>query len=212
MERSGAGNSHLLLPPFVELLSLDSSSDTSSLDNDTPSMLDRLTKLRSGFAAFKEEERSLTNFDYDVRLDALSLTITVHRDVEADEELIRSYGDEWIAMMYFHFQANWLKQRSNATAREDSDTFIVMFVAGPDGYIQDRVKWVKDGENLSDVAAEVSLILEKSTRAVPFKEMKDWASLMGMLGIEKFGKGNSMYDFLWTQNMTRLKTEQLGYN
>jgi hypothetical protein len=204
MERSGAGNSPLL-PPLVELLSLDSD-NTSSLENDPPSMLDRLTKLKSGFAAFKEEERSLANFDYEVNLGAPSLTVIVHRDIEADEELLRSYGDEWISIKYYHFQANWLSRRSTATARKDSQTY-VMFVAEVDGCIQPCVKWAKDKESLPDVAAQLSLVMEKSVRALPIDEVKAWASLLGMLGLEKFGKGNNMFDMAWKDNITRLKTK-----
>jgi hypothetical protein len=202
VKRSGAGNSPLL-PPFVELMSLDS-------DHDPPSMMDRLTKLKSGFAAFKEEERSLANFDYELKLlGAPSLTVIVHRDLEAGEELLRSYGDEWISIKYYHFQATWLSQRSNAAARKDSQTY-VMFVAEVDAYMQPCVEWVKDEESLPDVAAQVSLVMEKSVRAITIDEVKAWASLLGMLGIEKFGKGDIMFDMAWKDNVTRLKTEKLG--
>jgi hypothetical protein len=206
MQRTRSGNSPLL-PPFVELMSLDS-------DHDPPSMMDRLTKLKSGFATFKEEERSLANFGYELNLGAVppSLTVMVHRDITSDEELLRSYGDEWISMKYYHFQANWLSQRSNTTARKDSShTYrYVMFVAGVDGYIQPCFKWVKDEESLPDVAAQVSLAMEKSVTALPIDELKAWASLLGMLGLEKFGKGNDMFDSAWKNNITRLKTEKLG--
>jgi hypothetical protein len=165
-------------------------------------MLDRLTKLKSGFAALKEEERSLANFDHDMNLDGPSLTVIVHRDIKADEELLRCC----------HFHSNWLKRRSDATAREGSGQTCVMFVPEVEGCVQPRFRWVTDEESLADIAGRLSLMKEKSAMtALPIDELKAWASLLAMLGLEKFGKGNRVFDVAWKDNISCLKTEnELG--
>jgi hypothetical protein len=169
MKRSNAGaRNSPLLPPFVELLSLDESDS----ENDPPSMLDRLTKLKSGFAALEEEERSFANFDHDVNLDGPSLTVIVHRDVKEDEELLRCCC----------FHSNWLKRRSDATAREGSGQTHVMFVAEVEGCIQPCFRWVTDEESFPDIAGRLSLMKEKSVTALSIDELNSWASLLGMLG------------------------------
>jgi hypothetical protein len=155
-------------------------------------------------------ERSLANFDcseHGINLDGPSVTVIVHRDIKADEELLRCYGDEWISMKHCHFHSNWLKRRSDATSREGSGQTHVMFVAEVEGHIQPCFRWVTDEESLPDIAGRLSLMKEKSMTALPIDELKALASLLGMLGLEKFGKGNTMFDIAWKSNVTRLKTE-----
>ena len=110
-----------LMPPFVELLSLDRGNSTLSEAN-APIMKDRLAKLRSGFSAYVEEERSLATYAGDFSVASWNLTYAaiVHRDIDVGEELLRGYGDEWIPMKHFHYELN-LQYVANSLSQEGND-------------------------------------------------------------------------------------------
>ena len=69
---------------------------------------------------------------------------------------------------------------------------------------------LKEGEALSKIVACLPNLDKKyntTMKALTVNDVKEWAHLLGMLGLEKYGKGNTYFDNCWNDNMRKIKTD-----
>ena len=190
-----------LVPPWRKLL-LGSNTDGNAL---TTLDAARISTLKNDWIEYVNEEQAkatiyiAADLDYNDGLRLKSVEVEVKEDLSEGEEAFRAYGDEWLAIKYYHLRANL-----NRKPKEGLFTFFVDM-----NLLQIQSFFSENSEptSLQDVPQELLPHLEGSDIvAVSLPVLTFFEKCLGILALDKFNKGNRMFDITWSSNLEKLKS------
>lgn len=121
------------------------------------------------------------------------------QDLAAGEEALRAYGDEWLAIKYYHLKA-FLNKR-----KETIGTF-TFFVDMHTLQIQNYSSDEKEPESIQDISEELLRLMNgRDIVAVSLPVLAFFEKCIGLLALDRFQKGNRSFDIAWTRNLENLK-------
>ena len=193
-----------LIPPWRKLLLGSNTADANAL---TTLDAARISTLKNGWNEYVNEEQAKATIslasDVDFIHDRLllkSVKMDVKQDLSVGEEAFRAYGDEWLAMKYYHLKA-FLNELQT---KEGLFTFFVDM-----NLLRIQTFSFRNAEpaSLQDIPQELLPRMEGSDIvAVSLPVLTFFEKCLGILALDKFKKGDRMFDFTWSKNLEKLKS------
>jgi len=193
-----------LVPPWRKLLLGSKTADANAL---TTLDAARISALKNDWNEYVNEEQAKATIglasDVDFIHDRLllkSVKMEVKQDLSVGEEAFRAYGDEWLAMKYYHLKA-FLNELQT---KEGLFTFFVDM-----NLLQIQTFSFRNAEpaSLQDVPQELLPRMEGSDIVtVSLPVLTFFEKCLGILALDKFKKGDRIFDFTWNKNLEMLKS------
>ena len=180
------------------------SSSTAISEENANQFVQRLAKFRKGIAAFINEEQSKANIQTSTSSgNKADLICNVLREIKEGEELLRSYGSEWLIIKYYNLKSNELECK-----KSDKDLIISVDVDSLHPTLWDNKRPRRDDERDANNTKMGKLLSKKEGKeliVISLQELNTLSNIVGMIALEYYDLGDKNYDFTWQHNLQRLR-------
>ena len=180
------------------------SSSNSISEENANQFVQRLAKFRKGIAGFINEEQSKANIQTSTSSgNKADLICNVLRELKEGEELLRSYGSEWLIIKYYNLKSNELECK-----KSDKDLIISVDVDSLHPTLWDNKGPRRDIESNANSAKMGKLLSKKEGKeliVISLQELNTLSNIVGMIALEYYDLGDKNYDFTWQDNLRGLR-------
>jgi len=198
-----------LLPPWKELLwgphdtamTVICSSDQPKAGNNE----EALAAFRQCWLDYVDLERSLAHIflQYETSNSSMkvkSVSIEIESVLSRGQEMLRAYGNEWIAMKFYHMKGTYIQYSTRAAANKDGSLRYIFVVNQKELSILGALQLENDNLPGSD---------KEDIFIATLSDIATWADCLEYLA-DTVGKEDASFRITWSDNLARLQKE-FGY-